>query len=510
MNVCPPMPDPNHDPTAMLGAFARIGRSQVNNDEEGRAFWRNVVTPERARFSQYVQNRLQAFAVLPAGLDITVEECLKHCPYTEERKAQILKQWRDDDEEMKEDDGDNEGFVKREWYMLFKFARLINSRTDKFKAYSGRFFRLIESEVYQMKEFIKHVPVTDRPKYIKDMFEGFNVFYGSDYTSYESSFDTEFMLMCECEMYRHYLKNYPVQAEYIISKLTGLNKCKFRGFEVRVRGVRMSGDMCTSLGNGFSNLMIFEYMCMRSGVEHRVVVEGDDALAATSGPIDETIPGRLGFTLKIDKYDRLEDASFCGMLLSSEGTRFSDPRKNLIKFGWSHSALAFGGLKVRLGLLRAKSLSLMYENPRCPILTALANRGLQLTQGYKARWDLDAYKSGMREQILSSRSATCAEVAQGISATIRADFARLFDITPDVQIAIEEELSRLQLGCNYSPLIESLYAAYDDVYTYARLYVHKQTTLERSARVSGINELIVAGTRKGKFLTRCSVPAFGP
>lgn len=504
------MPDPNHCPTAMLGAFARIGRAQKTPDKYGEEFWGKVVQPERARFQQYVVNRVHGFPCLPAGLNISVEEFLKNCPYTEARKAEILKTWHDDDDEMCEGDEENDGFVKREWYMLFKHARLINSRSDKFKAYSGRFFKLIESEIYKMPEFIKHVPVADRPRYVKDMFEGFSVFYGSDYTSFESCFDSEFMQICECVLYRHMLQNYPEQAELICKTISGVNKCKFKDFVVRMQGVRMSGDMCTSLGNGFSNLMIFEYMCMRSGVEHRVVVEGDDALAATSGPIDESVPEKLGFILKIDKYDRLEDASFCGMLLSSEGTRFSDPRKNLLKFGWSHSALGFGGIKVRMGLLRAKSLSLLYENPRCPILTALALRGLELTKGYKARWVFDSYKMAMKDEIVAARGHTKDQVELGISPVIRADFDRLFAISPAVQLEIECQIASLEVGPNYSPLISSLFECMDDVRTYSSMYVHSQSKVERSSRFSGINELVVTGVRKGKWLSNCRVPGFGP
>jgi len=48
-------------------------------------------------------------------------------------------------------------FPKTERYDDFKFMRMINSRCDAFKVYSGPIFKSIESVIYALPQFVKHL-----------------------------------------------------------------------------------------------------------------------------------------------------------------------------------------------------------------------------------------------------------------------------------------------------------------------------------------------------------------
>ncbi len=84
----------------------------------------------------------------------------------------------------------------------------------------------------------------------------------------------------------------------------------------------MSGEMNTSLGNGFSNLMFMLYACEIQGIECDGIVEGDDGAFALSlkpgQKFDESIFAEMGLTIKLEKHTDLMSMSFCGILCAEE------------------------------------------------------------------------------------------------------------------------------------------------------------------------------------------------
>lgn len=286
-------------------------------------------------------------------------------------------------------------FVKREHYNEFKHARLINSRCDAFKVFSGPYFKAIEHELYKRQEFIKNIPIPDRPALIKQLVGKGKYCYQTDYTAYESHFSSQIMDAIECELYRHCLSNYPDDAEFICKVLTGTNKMRTRtGISARVIARRMSGDMCTSLGNGFTNLMLTKYLCDVQGKELHGFVEGDDGLFVTDAILDGSMYEKLGFTIKMEKVSDPCHASFCGMIFGESEQIIKDPRGVFNGFGWTSSFLS-AGPKIMHELARAKALSLCYELPHCPVLRPLADLSLRKTRGYLPRFDENSYRYHM-------------------------------------------------------------------------------------------------------------------
>jgi hypothetical protein len=245
----------------------------------------------------------------------------------------------------------------------------------------------MEDELYNMLNehghpwFIKHVPVPDRPKYLAALRRGCMRYFGTDYTAYEAHFVEQVMATFECRLYRHMLKNYPVVADFICDIITGTNVCYFNGIKMLIPATRMSGEMCTSLGNGFTNLMMMLYVCNKCNLTCDGYVEGDDGIFAVSGEPEWGLFKKLGFTITKEEVEDPKEANFCGMICSSTAC-VKDPFRVLSTFGWTFSFI-HAGQHVMMSLLRAKSLSLAYELGACPVVCALARRGLYLTRGTK-------------------------------------------------------------------------------------------------------------------------------
>lgn len=419
--------DSNDPVTQAKGIAKRMGRILPPMD-----------TNALASFACFVRRFLAN--VEPLSHIMSVEEWLETTDYNQTRKNELRNVW-----ELIHHQPNNKlfkrisSFQKTEPYPEFKHARGINSRHDAFKVYSGPAFKSIERVIYELRDaqgrryFAKHIPVAERAAAIMQLFQHGDQVMATDYSAFEASFRPEFMNVCECELYRHMLVNYPVLAQVICRTITGTNKGRMRcGVTFKLKGRRMSGDMCTSLGNGFSNLMIFAWLM--DGRSWSGMVEGDDGIFC----VHDRMPlptasdyARLGFNIKIQVHERPETASFCGIIATNSGS-IRDPSKVLQNFGWTHTQ-THAPDSVLWELLRAKALSLAYESPNCPILRAVAERALTLTAGMKARFVDDGYHTvGICEEDIP---------ASHITMDLRVLFARLFSISVTTQIEAEARIS---------------------------------------------------------------------
>jgi len=324
-------------------------------------------------------------------------------------------------------------------------------------------FKAIEEQLYKNHHFIKHVPVPDRPNYILTLLNktGYKI-VATDYTSFEALFSKEIMEVCEMQLYTYMMKYLNKDILHkVVKAMLGINVC-FAGnvkgkanMIIKVLARRMSGEMCTSLGNGFTNLMVFLYLCHRLGMNYEDgdvdgVVEGDDGLfvCRNEAPTSEDFEA-LGFYIKIEKHTRLNEASFCGLVFDiDDKSNLADPAELLAKFGWTASQAMHGSPKKMKELLRAKALSLAYELPRCPIAQALARYALRVTKGCKFRFGGHrGEKDWWEQQIFKDVHINDQEVWQRITAPIcagnRCIVENVFKIPICTQLRIEEYLDSL-------------------------------------------------------------------
>jgi len=365
---------------------------------------------------------------------MSFEEWLESTTYNEARKSELREAYDNlkGGAPTKRQCSHIDSFVKTEPYREYKFCRMINSRCDAFKVYSGPAFKTIETEVYKLKPFIKHVPVPERPALIAAMRYAGRRYYATDYTAFESHFTPQVMRAIELLLYKHCLADYPELQKVICRTLEGENKMRTRsGVRAQVQGRRMSGDMCTSLGNGFTNLMLTLFLISEKGGKYEGFVEGDDGLFSTDVSLTSKDYEDLGFTIKIEEVTDPCRASFCGMVFADSGEIVKDPRAVLSSFGWTSSFIN-AGVPIMKQLLRAKALSLCYEVPQCPILGALGRSALQFTAGEDPRFVEDGYH-------IMHYTGPVGEFAP--SPSTRQLFAELYGVSAEMQVYLEREIA---------------------------------------------------------------------
>ena len=375
------------------------------------------VKPFKLFVANWLRNNLQVHSQPPS-----FDEWLESARYTRVRKDQ-LRQARSV--------GEKPGrwvicksFIKREFYPLFKPPRTINSRVDNYKAFAGPWFHWVEkSVVNQCPAFVKGLTPQERMHRVQNIVKGAYT-YVSDFSRFESQMTKETMEICEMQLYRHY--GVP---ERFLAPLIGVNQLKFGGVRARVLSTRMSGDMCTSLGNGFTNLMVNLYAAHLLGASCVGVVEGDDGLFATSELPSSDLIGELGFKMSVDRVSELGAAGFCSSWWTDGGETCLDVRRVISRIGWSFVCPPCATDRFRQQLLNAKLESMCELSSSTPILWKLqkfhTGSGLSTPDGYKTFGD----------EYWNKTSGRCNLTEPSID--MRIFVARNQGITVDDQIKIE-------------------------------------------------------------------------
>lgn len=282
-----------------------------------------------------------------------------------------------------------ESHVKEESYVEYKHARTINSRPDVFKAWFGPICKTIEHEVYGLKYFVKEKTLEQRVEQVRALKGKLPYCFSTDFTAFESHFTPAIMQVLEFNLYRHCLAK--ADYDYLIKVIGGRNKLRMRyGHGAECDGRRMSGEMSTSLANGFSNLMLALFIAEERGGALDGVVEGDDGLFVTNFIMNDCDYKNLGFTIKICKELDPCTAQFCGLVFGDDGNVIKDPRRVFQKYAWITKYIGVREAKAR-SLMMGKAISLAYETPNCPILGLLARKTLSDLAGTTALFVEDGF-----------------------------------------------------------------------------------------------------------------------
>lgn len=404
---------------------------------------------ELAGFTQFVKKWVKKN--LSRVNVMSFEEWLETTNYNQQRKEQLREAYDNNHGCVTARDAHRiKMHVKREDYAEYKHARMINSRVDTVKVVLGPAFKSIEEELYKHSYFVKHMTPDDRCRRIVGLKAYGHKVYASDFTAFESHFTSQVQQACEFVLYEHCLSKYPKLLNTMKQVLLGVNKLSTRNrVKAFVCARRMSGEMNTSLGNGFTNLMLSMYLSQRGGSQYfDAVVEGDDALIITDATLTKEQYADLGFTIKIEEVSDVCGASFCGLVFSDAMQCIKDPKIFFRHFGWTESYL-FAKYKTHLSLLHARALSALHELGQCPIIGAAARYALNMTSSYKPLFT-DRYK----ERLFNKPWVAC-PLKPAMST--RMLFEDKFGISVSQQILIERDIScgRLDtlsnLLCNSCP-----------------------------------------------------------
>jgi len=375
-------PDTSSQHSAMLGVVKRIGTKMPDIDEQ--------MFKEFMDFSvDFICNNFKD-CILPMDVDLSVETWLENCNnYRQCRKDQLMKTY-EEFIKLVNKDLDVESHAKYESYTEPKFFRGIFSRTDTFKLYFGPICAAIGKILFSKHWFVKYDSIEKKVQRMKETFDkDFIKIFSNDFSSFEATF-VEKLMNLELFFFWFCLQNLAVRDE-VMSVLyrikQGQNKLKFRTFVAYLIAKRYSGEMDTSLSNSIVNLCLMCFLLHKAGhppsfyiEEFPPTVEGDDSEGAYIHELDPDILKKLGANAKIEVFNTYSEASFCGVCFGSEdGSIVKDPIKVLLDFGWTNYRYIGSNKTSRLKLIKAKSLSLLYNYPGCPILRSLALYGLRIT-----------------------------------------------------------------------------------------------------------------------------------
>jgi len=396
---------------------------------------------------------------LPAGDDVSVETWLENTHYQDWRKEQLRKSWAlvNKGQTLNYRHYRCQSFIKREGYIEFKYPRTINARSDAFKCLTGPYFKRIEDELFKFPEFVKHLDINQRPEVIAGKFPVGQSIRATDYTSFEASFVPEIVYAVEIQLYSYMLKNLPNYHDlmcHIRRALCGRQCCRMGGrkndgIRYSMNGTRMSGDMCTSLGNGFTNFMLMEFACRRVGSRVVGLYEGDDGLSQICGlKPSASMFSDLGFRLKLVDVNDAAEASFCGnVFVRGENNNICDPIKTILKFGWSMSDMRLGSDEDRRSLLRAKAMSLLATNPGAPVVQSLAQWVLRCLGKGPLLFSGQGGSSTYWEHRIAVQIAGGGVRPRNISVQARRLCERVFGVTLERQLSLEAWFAAQKVIC---------------------------------------------------------------
>lgn len=332
----------------------------------------------------------------------------------------------------------NKTFIKREFYPAFKPPRLINSRVDEFKVIAGPALQALEEYMTHLPMFVKHIRLRDRPRYIKEKLSGWETIVVTDYSRFESSMRREVMNVIEAQLYREY--GLPEEMIRVFLKTQVLVGDNFRGRT----SARMSGDMTTSLGNGFTNFIIMKAVCAYYGVECDGVVEGDDGVFGVGRVLEARLFKEFGFDLDCVIADSVETAGFCSSWWSPDDTLLVDPVR-LFRLGWSCKCPPAMSWEKRQELFRGTCTCLAYEAGGCPLFWAVAKKYAKAGRGrlqpdWWEKYVLDA--EGIETKMVKGWMVfECSKLPiKKPSKQAREIFSLLFDFPVALQHAVEKSI----------------------------------------------------------------------
>lgn len=453
----PPKTDITHPDSLLQGIAKRMAYEPPKYDPKIREEFRTFV-------KQWLLKNIEPFSSTET---FDFEEWLENNKsYELWRKEEIRKARRDFpfsygevdqktyDRHLKEDYADRffvKLFCKEEFYPEYKHFRGIWAREDAAKAILGPFFAKVEQVLFKLPFFIKKIPKNERPKYINDFMNDMRLkFHMSDYTSFESHFVTDMMNDCEFLLYDHISKNNVLAqrlVRLIFKIIAGTNIVLNKFFTIFVDAKRQSGEMNTSLGNGFSNLMFLLFACYYYNIDFSgPIIEGDDSLMGKNKDIPQDYYDKMGLNVKLEKVDDISEGSFCGLVYDVEELiNIRDPRETLCTTVWMPKKYAFCNHDKYFSLLRSKALSLIYEYPGCPIVYPYGKKIFDLLHEYEVLVTSDdMYKKNIIEEAYKSYVENKLPI-KDIGPKTRKLMEKVFNIPISQQLIIEKDISYMTI-----------------------------------------------------------------
>jgi len=441
------------------------------------------------------------FNPVPVDYDISYQTWLESTNYPQARKEELRK-LHDDSQQSVKPFSHAKCFQKDEAYSGYKFPRGIYSRSDWVKNEFGPFFSAIESSIFRDPHYIKHVATADRARFIRRRLcnKGSKVI-ATDYTAFESHFVADVFREIEVPIYKYMTQHLEGSARFhaLLDKLSERNKCKFfNKFNVDIDATRLSGERNTSVGNGLVNLLMFEFLADSKGWKNfDCVVEGDDLVGVFDGDYTtEEDYASLGFTIKIEKPERVEEAAFCQLIFDEDDRVLCDPIKILLKMPWISGRYSHSSEKLKKRLLRGKAMCTLSDFPACPVVSAYCRMLLRHTgEHYTLNSALNPYEKRIAKNSIKNFEDGNVQITQ----SSRFLMEKVYKVTVDHQIFLEKYFDSTS---NYADILQipllDIYVSKQQQH-YAQVYVHcTNETLTRAVMGVDLETVVLTYSQDGR------------
>jgi hypothetical protein len=343
---------------------------------------------------------------------------------------------------------------------------MIAAVNDGVKVWTGAAWAELNHNVFSCTpNFIKTVPIKERPRYISDKLARFEHVAVADSSRFESIVRRPLMRI-EIELY----KKFGLDPD-CYKGLDGVNHLHFAGGSAKLQAKRMSGEQNTSLGNSILNLLLISFVLHESGLsedDFYVICEGDDAIIGYNGSVDLSMFEKLCIKMAWDEVDHPGVGGFCGLYFGEALTSMVEP-SSLAKIGWSLTAQPGMGDSMLSELQWAKLKSLSCEAPGCPIAWVLGNG-----KHARMRWKRDYWNVHLlTTQGISTEGEGHWIVMDGrITNTEptmqqRLDYSACFGVEVSTQLRVEDDIRRGSLKS-----LESLILDLNPDLSAAAHYIH--------------------------------------
>jgi len=466
-----PVPDFNHGPSQLAGCTKRVAAAMPPIPPNlGRRFFRWV--------KRFCNKHLRFLKFSPTD-DFDFESWITNTEYPLYRKQELREVYElSKNRRVK---FDVKAFIKDEDYTDYKHLRGIYSRCDDYKVRVGPYFQKFGDKLFSSKWFIKKIPVPERPTALLEKLGKYNNIFCTDFSQYESTF-VDFLMRVEHWIYRWSLEGHPLQKHFcdLFALMRQSNKIVFKLFDCVLDAKRMSGEMNTSCGNGLMNLLITFFNLERAGNDIEkcdAFFEGDDGIVGCVNIPTSQLYTDLGARIKIDIPEGISTASFCGNVFHPDHLHnVTNPSEASVSFGWTRARnYRFASHSLKMRLLCAKSISMLYEYPGCPILKHLGQYGLRCTYKYIKSLDAEFVRRHSdnvyhAEQVQKAREfiqeygIPNVEIGDGTRSLVE----RLYGISVSAQLYIEHKLDSLSTlqPLDFSDLLNCPKCWYDNDFNY--------------------------------------------
>lgn len=228
----------------------------------------------------------------------------------------------------------------------YKAPRMIQARHTTFNIEYGRYIKPLESFTTKKHKLNYHFgkgDYNDVARRILTLSRKYSHYTEGDHSEFDAHVTKEHLRVTH-KFYQRCYKNDPAIMK--LSRRTLNNRCiSPYGDKYSVRGTRMSGDVDTSFGNSLINQFILQYLLDELKLKGEAIVNGDDFILFTNGPVDIELAKSILLTMNMEckfipSKTSIHEVEFCRakLIYSNNGmaTMMIDPERILSIYGMTY------------------------------------------------------------------------------------------------------------------------------------------------------------------------------